>query len=58
MRSLQIFQIFFETSTYDEVEKDVKMTLAGMLGVLGGTMGLLTGQKYLPHYIFIADIPI
>ena len=43
MRTLQIFQIFFETSTFDEVEKDVKMTLAGMLGVLGGTMGLLTG---------------
>ena len=41
---LQIFHIFFDTPTYDEVEKDVKMTMEGMLGVVGGTMGLLTGE--------------
>ena len=42
---LQIFHIYFDTSTYDEVEKDVKVTIEGMLGVVGGTMGLLTGLQ-------------
>ena len=42
---LQIFHIYFDTSTYDEVEKDVKVTMEGMLGVVGGTMGLLTGKS-------------
>ena len=42
---LQIFHIYFDTSTYDEVEKDVKVTMEGMLGVVGGTMGLLTGKQ-------------
>ena len=42
---LQIFHIYFDTSTYDEVEKDVKVTMEGMLGVVGGTMGLLTGNN-------------
>ena len=41
--TLQIFHIYFDTSTYDEVGKDVKVTMEGMLGVVGGTMGLLTG---------------
>ena len=42
----QIFHIYFDTSTYDEVVKDVKVTMEGMLGVVGGTMGLLTGNWY------------
>ena len=42
---LQIFHIYFDTSTYDEVEKDVKVTMEGMLGVVGGTMGLLNGNR-------------
>ena len=42
--SLQIFHIYYDTSTYDKVEKDVKVTMEGMLGVVGGTMGLLTGN--------------
>ena len=36
-------EIFFDTSTYDKVEQDKKMTLEAQLGLIGGTMGLLTG---------------
>ena len=36
-------EIFFDTSTYDLVEQDKKMTLEAQLGLIGGTMGLLTG---------------
>ena len=40
-------EIFFDTSTYDEVEQDKKMTLEAQLGLIGGTMGLLTGFSIL-----------
>ena len=44
---LQILQIHFGTDTFDEIEKDVKMTLEGQLGLVGGTLGLLTGFSVL-----------
>ena len=40
-------QIFFDTATYDEIERDVKVTLEAQLGLIGGTMGLLTGFSIL-----------
>ena len=45
--ALQLVKIFFDTATYDEVEKDVKVTLEAQLGLIGGTMGLLTGFSIL-----------
>ena len=45
--SLQVVQIFFDTPTYDKIEKDQKVTLEAQLGVIGGTMGLLTGFSIL-----------
>ena len=55
--------IYFGTSTFDRVEKDVKVyivvvhtktmnldfkvTLVGQLGLIGGTMGLFTGFSIL-----------
>ena len=40
-------QIHFDTATYDEIEKDKKITLEAQLGLIGGTMGLLTGFSIL-----------
>ena len=40
-------QIYFDTATYDEVESDVNVTLEAQLGLIGGTMGLLTGFSIL-----------
>ena len=40
-------QIHFDTATFDEIERDKKMTLEGQLGLIGGTMGLLTGFSIL-----------
>ena len=40
-------EIFFDTSTYDEVQQDKKMTLEAQIGLIGGTMGLLTGFSIL-----------
>ena len=44
---LQIIQIYFDTATYDEIERDVKITVTAQLGLIGGTMGLLTGFSIL-----------
>ena len=44
---LHIVHIYFATSTYDLVRSDVKVTLEGQLGVIGGTMGLFTGFSIL-----------
>ena len=44
---LQVVQIYFDTPTYDKIEKDQKVTLEAQLGVIGGTMGLLTGFSIL-----------
>ena len=69
---LQLVEIFFDTATYDEIERDVKVflimifvaamllcwlaawwthtlkvTTEAQLGLIGGTMGLLTGFSIL-----------
>ena len=40
-------EIFFDTATYTEIEKDRKVTVGAQLGVIGGTMGLFTGFSIL-----------
>ena len=44
---LQLVQIYLDTATYDTIERDVKMTLTAQIGLVGGTMGLLTGFSIL-----------
>ena len=44
---LETVQIFLDTATYDEIERDVKVTTEAALGLIGGTMGLLTGFSIL-----------
>ena len=44
---LQVIQLYFDTATYDEIERDKKITLTAQLGLIGGTMGLLTGFSVL-----------
>ena len=44
---LKLVQIYFDTATYDEIGRDVKVTLEAQLGLIGGTMGLLTGFSIL-----------
>ena len=44
---LQIIQIYFDTATYDNIIRDVSVTLADQLGAIGGTMGLFAGFSFL-----------
>ena len=46
-RELDMFHIYFDTATYDEIERDVKNSLEDQLGLLGGTLGLFTGFSIL-----------
>ena len=39
--------IFFDTATFDRIERDIKITTEAALGLIGGTMGLLTGFSIL-----------
>ena len=45
--SFQAVKNYFDSSTYDEIEKDVKVTLEAAVGLVGGTMGLFTGFSIL-----------
>ena len=45
--TLEVVKIYFGAATYDKIEKDVKVTLEAALGLIGGTMGLLTGFSIL-----------
>ena len=36
-------RIYFETPTFDKIEKDRAAKFVDMLSAIGGTMGLLTG---------------
>ena len=44
---MHLVQFYFEPATYDEIERDKKLTLESQLGLIGGTMGLLTGFSIL-----------
>ena len=44
---MMLIHIYFDTETFDMIERDVKMTLPGILGLIGGTMGLFTGFSIL-----------
>ena len=44
---LQLYQVYFDTETFDVIERDIKITWTAQLGLIGGTMGLLTGFSIL-----------
>ena len=40
--TLQLVQIYFETATFEDIERDKKIKTEAQLSIIGGTMGLLT----------------
>ena len=40
-------EIYFDTATFDDIEKDKKIKTEAQLSLIGGTMGLLTGFSIL-----------
>ena len=41
--TLQLVEIYFDTATFDDIEKDKKIKTEAQLSLIGGTMGLLSG---------------
>ena len=41
--SLHLVQIYFDTATFDEIERDKKIKFDAQMSLIGGTMGLLSG---------------
>jgi hypothetical protein len=42
-----VFLIYFDTATFDQIQKDTKMKMGTIVGVIGGTLGLFTGFSIL-----------
>ena len=40
---MQLVEIYFDTATFDDIERDKKIKTEAQLSLIGGTMGLLTG---------------
>ena len=41
--TLQLVQIFFDTASFDEIERDEEIKVENQISLIGGTMGLFTG---------------
>ena len=41
--TLHLVEIYFDTATFDDIERDKKIKTEAQLSLIGGTMGLLTG---------------
>ena len=41
--TLQLVEIYYDTATFDDIERDKKIKTEAQLSLIGGTMGLLTG---------------
>ena len=40
---MQLVQIFFDTASFDEIERDEEIKVENQISLIGGTMGLFTG---------------
>ena len=40
---LEVVQIYFDTASFDEIERDKRIKFEAQLSLIGGTMGLLSG---------------
>ena len=41
--TLQLVEIYFDTATFDDIERDRKIKTEAQLSLIGGTMGLFSG---------------
>ena len=40
---MQLVEIYFDTATFDDIERDKKIKTEAQLSLIGGTMGLFSG---------------
>ena len=49
-------EIYFDTATFDDIERDKKIKTEAQLSLIGGTMGLLTGFSIISGVEIISTI--
>ena len=42
-RNLRLVRIYFDTATFDDIERDEKIKTEAQVSLIGGTMGLFSG---------------
>ena len=47
MENLQVVEIYFDTPTFDKITRDAKTNNIAKLSMIGGALGLLTGDSIL-----------
>ena len=40
---MELVQVYFDSSTFDDIERDKKVKFDAQISLVGGTMGLFTG---------------
>ena len=43
--NLRLVRIYFNTATFDDIERDEKIKTEAQLSLIGGTMGLFSGLE-------------
>ena len=51
-QDLLIVQIYPDTTSFDQIDRDTKNSLETQLALVGGTMGLLTGGGHLTDILY------
>ena len=54
--TIELVQIFFDTATFDNIEKDKKIKFDAQISLIGGTMGLLTGFSIISGVEIVAFV--
>ena len=54
--TVQLVQIYFDTASYDETERDKKIKFEAQLSLIGGTMGLLTGFSIISGFEIVCFV--
>ena len=51
--NLRLVRIYFDTATFDDIERDKKIKMEAQLSLIGGTMGLFSGFSIISGFEII-----
>ena len=52
--TIELVQVYFDTATFDNIERDKKIKFDAQISLIGGTMGLLTGFSIISSVEIVA----
>ena len=51
--NLRLVRIYFDTATFDDIERDKKIKTEAQLSLIGGTMGLFSGFSIISGIVIV-----